>query len=141
MQRELEAKLILLGKLHVKGLLTLLQGRPLSSPLQKQPFIPQFMVFWILPKNERNSLSQVKDILSQDSEFRIFWRIQENTICLRDLLTFARFLFSKNLALHYVQNVSILISSKNCDAILAQTSVIYLSTYRSILKMNFDIQG
>ena len=40
MQRELEAKLILLEKLHVKGLLAFSQGQPLSSPLQKQPFKP-----------------------------------------------------------------------------------------------------
>ena len=40
MQRELEAKLILLGKLYGKGLLNFSQGQLLSSPLQKQPFKP-----------------------------------------------------------------------------------------------------
>ena len=56
------------------------------------------MVSWILPKNQRRSLSWVL-ISNQDSELRSFFgRIQDAKICFWDLLTFNRLLDISNLA-------------------------------------------
>ena len=96
-----------------------LQGRPLSSPLQKQPFKPAKKIQDICTKGQwiskaiygpkkRTKLTILSKENTQDSEFRSS--------------------FGKNLALHYVQNVSILwflVKIRSTNAILAQTSVTY----------------
>ena len=49
----------------------------------------QFMVSWILQKNERNSLLMAKKILRTVSFVRSLGRIQESINCFWDLLTFS----------------------------------------------------
>ena len=65
------------------------KSNPICAYLKVSKSRKQFMVFSILPKNERNSLSWASFLLRIVIFAHFFWRIQETINCFRDLLTFS----------------------------------------------------